>query len=251
MSRLLIGVLAAGFLIVPSSVRAEDDDPKAILGKAIKAHGGEEFLTKHMAGQAKNKGKITIAGVGEVEFTQETAYMLPDKFKESMELTVAGQKVNVVTLMNGDKISIESNGTAVPITDEIKKAMREATHMIKISRMIVLLKEKGFELNIAGEIKVDDKPAVGVRVSAKGQKDINLYFDKKTGLLAKIEHRPTDAATGNEITEERIILEYQKNEAGIPLPKKVVVKRDGKDFIVADVLEVKMLEKLNDSEFAK
>src|SRR4249919_2942732 len=99
MSRHLIGVLAAGFFIIPASLRAADDDPKAILSKAIKAHGGEEFLTKHMAGQSRHKGKITLAGVGEVEFTQETAYMLPDKLKESVELTVAGQKIKVVTLM--------------------------------------------------------------------------------------------------------------------------------------------------------
>jgi hypothetical protein len=250
MSRLLIGAVAALFLVIPSSLRA-DDDPRAIVTKAIKAHGGEEFLTKHQAGQAKNKGKITIAGVGEVEFTQETAFMLPDKLKETMELSVAGMKVSIVSLINGEKISINSNGTDVPITDDIKKALGEATYSMKVARMTSLLKDKAFELSAAGEIKVDDKPAVGVRVSSKGQKDVTLYFDKKTGLLAKVEHRPTDAMTGNEITEERIIQEYQKSDAGVPVPKKVVVKRDGKDYLTVDVLEVKMLEKLADSEFTK
>ena len=126
--------------------------------------------------------------------------MVPDKFKESMELSVAGQKISVVSMMNGDKITIEANGTEVPITDDIKKAMKEAKHLIKVSRMTSVLKEKGFELSAAGEIKIDDKPAVGIRITAKDQKDITLYFDKKTGLLAKAEHRQTDAQTGNEIT---------------------------------------------------
>lgn len=251
MSRLLVGALASVCLIVPGGLRAADDDPKAIITKAIKAHGGEEYLTKNQAGQSKNKGKITLPGVGEVDFTQESSYMIPDKLKESMELSVAGQKVNVVTLMNGDKVTIEANGTEVPITDDIKKAMRDAKHVLKVARMVPLLKDKGFELSAAGEIKVEDKPVVGVRISAKDEKDITLYFDKTTGLLAKVEHRQTDAQTGNEITEERVVLEYKKNDAGIPMPKKIVVKRDGKDFTTVEVVEAKLLEKLADSEFTK
>ena len=33
--------------------------------------------------------------------------------------------------------------------------------------------------------------AVGVRVASKGQKDVSLYFNKETGLLAKVERRTT------------------------------------------------------------
>ena len=57
--------------------------------------------------------------------------------------------------------------------------------------------------------------------------------------------------TGNEMTEERIVQEYQKSPEGLPAPKKLVVKRDGKDYLTAEVLEFKFLEKLDDSEFTK
>src|SRR4051794_25965905 len=108
MARLLFGLLAVALLNLPTALRAEDG-PKDILAKAIKAHGGEEYLTKHIASKNKNKGKITLPGVGEAEFTQETASMLPDKFRESMELTIGGNTIKVVTVMNGDKISIDAN----------------------------------------------------------------------------------------------------------------------------------------------
>src|SRR5437762_3251618 len=102
MSRWLTAPLSAVVLVAfAPGVRAADDDPKDIVAKAIKAHGGEEFLTKHQAGQSRNKGKINIPGVGEVDFTQETAYMLPDKFKESMELKIANQNISIVSLVNG------------------------------------------------------------------------------------------------------------------------------------------------------
>ena len=42
------------------------------------------------------------------------------------------------------------------------------------------MKEKGYELSLIGEDKVEGKKVVGVRVSKKDQKDISLYFDAET-----------------------------------------------------------------------
>src|SRR6516164_124077 len=101
MRRTLLPLLSIGLLLgLTAGSRAADDDPKAIIAKAIKAHGGEEALTKYKATQSKTKGKMTIPGAGEVEFTQEAASMLPDKLKETLMLDVGGMKVNVVTLID-------------------------------------------------------------------------------------------------------------------------------------------------------
>ena len=249
MFRLLVPALSAVVLFAPG-LRA-DDDAKAIVTRAIKAHGGEEALSKYQAGRAKNKGKIAIPGVGDAEFTQQTAFMLPGKFRESLELVIGGMTVNVETRVNGDKVSIQANGQDVPQNDAIKAAMKDVQHVMKVARLSALLKDKGLELSTAGESKVNDAPAVGVRVSMKDQKDVTLYFNKKTNLLAKVEFRTTDAMTGNEMTEERIITEYQKSPEGLPAPKKVLIKRDGKDYLQAEVLEFKFLETLDDAEFTK
>lgn len=251
MTRLLMSLCSVAALVVVSGgVRAADDDAKAIIARAIKAHGGEEYLTKNKAARMQNKGKIQIPGVGESEFTQDLAYMLPDKLKDTLELSIGGQKISIVTVMNGDKLSIEAAGKAVDVTDDIKKAMKDAKHMMTVSRMVPLLKDKSYELSIFGEAKVEDKPAIGIVVASKGKKDITLFFDKKTNLLAKIEHRTVEAGTGNEIGEERIILEY-KNKDGIPFPKKVLVKHDGKTFLEAECLESVMLEAIDEAEFKK
>ena len=251
MSRLLMSLCSVAALVVVSGgVRAADDDAKAILTKAIKAHGGEEYLTKNKAARMQNKGKLTIPGVGETDFTQDLAYMLPDKLKDTLELTIGGQKISIVTVMNGDKLSIEAAGKAVDITDDIKKALKDAQHMMTVGRMVPLLKDKSYELSIFGEAKVEDKPAIGILVASKGKKDITLFFDKKTNLLAKIEHRTVEAGTGNEIGEERIILEY-KIKDGIPFPKKVLVKHDGKTFLEAEMVESTMLEAIDEAEFKK
>ncbi len=233
-------------------LRAADDDAKAVILRAIKAHGGEEALTKYKAGTAKSKGTITVPGAGDLPFTQEMAYMLPDKLKETLQLSVGGNTVGIVTLINGEKCAIEANGTEVEITEPIKEALKDARQTLKVGRLVALVKDKGFELAPLGEAKVEGKPVVGVRVSAKGHKDVNLYFDKGTGRLAKLEHRVLDPMSGQELNEERIILEYgEKSAEGIPLPKKVLIKRDGAKFMEVEVQEAKVLEKIDDSEFKK
>jgi|SRR5579883_507946 len=252
MSRLVVlpvaiaAVVAA--LFAPRSAHAADE-PKDILEKAIKAHGGEEYLTKHRAAELKAKGKIDLPGVGEVDFTQETAYMLPDKFRDSLELTIAGKSIPVKTLINGDDISIEANGMEVKIDDKAKESIKDISHVLEVFQLVPL-KDKKYELNIIGDDKVEGKAVVGIRISTKGKKDVSAYFYKDSGLLAKMEYHTVDAGSGNEITEERIVTEYQKQD-GKPIAKSILVKRDGKKFLEAEVLEVKRYEKLDDSVFKK
>jgi hypothetical protein len=246
MRTFLIASLLGGLLLT-TGARA-DDETKAIITRAIKAHGDEEAQTKYKAGQTRAKGKIEL--FGGLEFTQEASFMLPDKIKEVVEMEVMGQKLRVISVFNGDKGFIQANGQDVPVDDKIKELLKDAVYTMKVSRLVPLLKEKEFELSALGEVKVEGKPAVGVRVARKGEKDVSLYFNKETGLLAKVEHRTIDQMSGNEITEERIITEYTKTD-GVPTPKKVVINHDGSKFMEVEVLETKRLEKLDDSEFAK
>ena len=171
--------------------RAADDDPKEIVAKAIKAHGGEEYLAKHQAVQATEKGKINIPGVGEADFSQESAYMLPDKFKHTIEFEAMSLKIRFVAISNGDKVSVDAtvNGQAADLGTNLKEAYKTVPVVIRISHLTPLLKDKSYELSLIGEDKVDDKKVVGVRVSKKSQKDVNVYFDKETGLLTKMEYQ--------------------------------------------------------------
>jgi hypothetical protein len=112
------------------------------------------------------------------------------------------------------------------------------------------LKDSAYELSGLGETKVLDKPAVGIRVSRRGHKDINLYFDKDSGLLVKFDHRTMDFKTMQEVSVEHIVAEYQDKD-GLKEPKKGIVNRDGKRFIEAEVVEVKYLDNIDDTQFSR
>src|SRR5262245_40202075 len=198
MIRLLLrAVLVCLPLMVAGRALAEDT-PKAILDRAIKAHGADKF-EKLKAAQTSGKGTVDVAGMT-LSFTSEGSAQLPDKFKSILHMDIGGMKITQVQTMNGDKITLSVNGMAQNITDELRKIFKEQDYADLVSTLLPL-KDKGFELALAGEANVDGKPAVGIKVKSKDKPDITLYFDKKTDLLVKSEHRATDPMSNQEYTQ--------------------------------------------------
>ena len=87
-------------------------------------------------------------------------------------------------------------------------------------------------------------------MTAKVHKDLNLYFDKETGLLAKVERQALDMTSGKDVPEERIITEYQDID-GLKVAKKLVINRDGNKFMEVEITEQKPVDRLGAEEFGK
>src|SRR5262249_22162698 len=75
------------------------------------------------------------------------------------------------------------------------------------------------------------------------------YFDKATGLLAKMERRAL-ADAQKEVTEESCYSDY-KDVDGVKVPMKIVVRHDGEQFLEMEVTEYGFLERIDDSAFAR
>jgi hypothetical protein len=228
--------------------QAGETDSAAIVEKAIKAHFPKGLDTKNKGLRTKSKGTLHVMGI-DLDYNQEVSVLMPNKFKEVMELTVMNKNISVTTVFNGKEGWILADGKDFKVTDEILDELKEAAYSMSLVQGM-FLKEKGVKLSVVGEVQVKGKPAIGVTVSRDGKKDINLFFDKTTGLLAKVEMRKRDIMSGQEVTEERFITEYQ-DVADRKIAKKVEVLRDGKALIEATVLEVQIFEKLDDGEFAQ
>lgn len=240
-------LMPAILLVLAPWTLAQAQEAKEIIARAVKAHGGEETLSKYPAGKAKGKGIFHGRGL---TFTQESAYMMPDKMKEVVELEAMGQKVRQTAILIGSEGVLDVNGMERKLEGLLLESLKAAAHAARLSRLLPLLKDSSYQLTALGESKLDDKVLVGVRVSAKDQRDVSLFFNKETGLLAKIERRGIDPTTKKEYEEERRITDYQVID-GLPTPKKTVILRDGQKFMELEVLEVKYHEKLADSEFKK
>jgi hypothetical protein len=231
------------------TARADDQaDLKKVIDKAIQAVGGEAKLAKFNALTFKGKGKFYGMGEG-IDYTGEWSVQQPDKLRFQFD---SGGNFTLVRVVNGDKIWMKIAGQeamAVDDKDEIAEA-KEAAYAGWVATLLPL-KDKGFTFAALGEVKVDDKPAVGVRVSHQGHRDVNLFFDKNKGWLVKTETVVKDLmGGGGEVTQETLFSEY-KEVNGTQRFLKIVINRAGKKFVDADISEIEPKEKLDDSVFGK
>ena len=97
---------------------------------------------------------------------------------------------------------------------------------------------------------MDGKPAVGVKVTAKDHKDIELYFDKESVLPVKTVRSSLDAETTKGATVEVVYSVYKEFD-GIKNPSKMVVLQDGKKLMELEITDAKKLDKVDPREFAK
>jgi hypothetical protein len=230
--------LTCGLLLAAAPARG-DDAARKVIDKALKAHGikgpGQPAVTW------KGKGKF-YGGGGEFDYAGTWSIQFPDKFR--MEIPDA-----FVIVVNGSKGWTRMGGDTTDMAAEQVAEQIENLHVNWVSRLHPLT-DKAFTLTLAGETKVGDKPAVGVKVAHRGRRDVTLYFDKESGLLAKIEHRVKDEMSGTEMTQESFVKGFE-TQNGTKFPSKMLIKRDGKDYVDGEMTEYKTADKLPAETFAK
>jgi outer membrane lipoprotein-sorting protein len=249
--RTLLGVCCAAGVLLGGAVRADDAaDVKAVLDKAIAAHGGADNLTKYKAVTQRIKGKIHGVIGESVDVTGEIASQLPDRLRVEVAVSVAGMDFKTVQVFSGDKGWVQLNDKVTEVPKEQLAEAKEQMHVFGVTRLVAL-RDKEYKLSPLGDAKVEGKDAVGVRVERKDRRDVSLYFDKKTGLLLKSETRAKDFMAGEkEFTVETLYDDYKKVD-GLPVAHKVTIKWDGKLYVESESSDVKVAEKLDDSTFEK
>jgi hypothetical protein len=238
--------LSLGFLLIQVPLVRADESAKDLLERAYKAQGGYEKLNKFKATLAKGKGVMYLPGA-EVSFTSEGAAQLPDKFKSLLQFEINGMKVTQVQMLIGDKATILVNGNAQEISDKLSKEIKEQVYVEEVTSLLPL-KDKAYTLTMLEESQVDGQPALGLKVSSKGHRDVTLYFDKKSALVVKAAYKAYDAIADKEVAQEQSYKDY-KEQDGIKYATKSLVLQDGKKFMQVEVTEYKVMEKLDSAVF--
>jgi hypothetical protein len=155
------GLLAGG------AARADDAaDVKAVLDRAIAAHGGAGHLATSKAVTMQIKGKVYALGDG-VDYTGEIAPQLPDRMRFETSPTVMGTGLKIKTVVKGDKGWVAVNDTVLEMSKEQLAEPREQLHVAAVAHLVAL-RDNAYKLSPLGEAKVEGKDAVGTRVGHEG-----------------------------------------------------------------------------------
>lgn len=248
--RPFLGVaLAIIILSAPAfTARADEKDPNAILDKAIQAAGGEETLKKIDAMSWKTKATVTING-DDNPFTAQSTVQGMDRFRSEFEVELGGNSLKGVVVLDGKKGWRKFGDQAMEMDED---GVANEKHQVALNVLpvkLVLLKEKGYKLESAGEAKVGDKPAAGIKVTCPSGKDITIYFEKESGLPARVVSKVV-GFDGQEFTMETTLSDYKEFD-GIKRATKTVSKRDGEEFVKAEVSNVKLLDRVDPKTFSE
>jgi phosphotransferase system IIB component len=237
----IMGVLAVFGIIIFSVRGNEDAKMREIIARAIKAHGGAENLEKLKASVIKIKGKLV-----DLEYSAENAAQLPDRLRMSAQSKLG----KLVQVINGDKGWVKLGELSRECIKEELPEMREQLNALRISRLTVLT-DKEYKLSPLGEENIDGRQAIGIRVEHKGYRDVNLFFDKESYLLLKMQAPIKDLLRGGEeVAAETVFGDYRDID-GVMTAHKFTIKYDGKSYNEGEVTDVKYSESLDDNMFDK
>ncbi len=249
MKRFLGAALLAVLAVAPvNPTRADEQEAKAVLDKAIKAIGGEEALAKAKVITSASKGTITFGG-NDNEFTSRSTTQGLERSRAEFEGEFNGNSVEVVTVVDGDKAWRKFGDNTMELGDEELAREKRNLYLQLVPVLLVPLKGPGFKFESADEEKIGDRPASVLKVTGPDGKDFTISFDKESGLPVKMVATVT-GFQGEDFTQESTFADY-KDFGGIKKATKLESKRDGEPFVEAVVEEFKVLEKVEPGTFAE
>ena len=224
--------------------RADDQDVKSILDRAIKALGGEEKLAKAEAFTWKSKGIVIFNG-NENESSNQVTVKGLDHYRREF----GNDQFHGVIVVSGDKGWRKFGDDVRELEGDMLANEKRSVYLHVIPITLVALHGKGFKVEPAGEEKVGDKPASTLKITGPDGKDFTLSFDKESGLPVKQVARVV-GFQGQEQTLETTFADY-KDFDGIKKATKIEIKRDGEKFQTMNLTEFKVLDKVDPDTFTE
>jgi len=181
-------------VLLAAAVPLRADDPRDVIERALKAHGGLDNLERATASRMAFQGKVPQDNL-ELTMSGHWLIQAPDKQKLHLHVAISEQKLEAVIVLNGDKMWQKVDGFGQqqdqPVSDDQRREMGGMLHAARVGGLAPLLRDRKFTLAALPEATVEGRPAAGVKASYPGQPDVSLYFDKETHLLVKTAYRVT------------------------------------------------------------
>jgi outer membrane lipoprotein-sorting protein len=246
----VVGLLFAG----AASVRADDQaDGVKLVDAAIKASGGEQKLKKLETLSLKGNGKV-MEGNNEAEMTIDASAKSHDRWRLQLDVTMNGRTKSILIVINGDMGWAKHEDKVEDAPAPVLKVIKQEFRALRMAQMLTPLKDKGVKLSLLGEVKINDRAALGLKAVQENQPDVDIYFDKETHLPVKCELRikepKGDQEGDKEITTTWLFSEVKAHD-GVKHPMKIVLNVEDKKMMELELKEVKPGAKLEDNAFDK
>lgn len=245
----VLNLIEIAVLLTSASLVAVDD-ARPIVERAVIAHGGKDQLAKLSKARRRIEGTTNqVMGQVDVPFIREDEWDLPLRCRSVVKLEVKGQVVSVEEVLNDEAGWTKWNGMTDDLSKEAFREMQERMHLESVIQLNCLT-DGTHELSVLEHIERDGVPLVGVRVKSLGKRDIDLYFDKTTGLLARYRESVGDRVSDKQTIQETVLSGYE-NINGVRYFRDIVVLKDGGTMLRGRIKMLEIVAKHEASAFSK
>src|SRR5262249_21784598 len=143
-------------------------------------------------------------------FSGEYATGAGGKSRWSMRADVGGIPFAWVRVSDGTTVWMRGGDRTRTLEGEELAALRTAWDQDRAVSLLPLLRDKEFTLSALEEGRVEDRAVRRVRVGYPGQPDLELSFDKETGLLARSAYRGRQPGREGEHLFEMTFSDYRE-----------------------------------------
>jgi hypothetical protein len=217
-----------------------------LIRKAVEAHGGRKNLLKARAMLVRGEGTDFVSGNS---ISAEEIFVYPDKMRTTLRCKVAGESHRAVTVYNAGRAWVSEDGKTRELSGEVLQNCQHSIHQLTMLQLLPLLEDSAFVLTPVKETLIGRRPALGIKVSSANHPAAYLYFDKKSGLLLKLERREFTEGQERYICET--FFEDYKDIEGVQVAMKKRIVLNGRTLIAPKLTEVLFSPKLDKHVFDK
>jgi hypothetical protein len=222
---------------------------RQVVGKAIEAHGGAANLARFAGMTWKGVSRLQSQN-GQAVHQVTGARQHGRAAMLAVQGETEGQKFHLVRVINGDQAWVMLNGKVQEVSAPALAEERERLYSNWIATLVPLLGEQ-CQLAPTGRTAVNGRPALGVRVSFPGCREVTLYFDEETFLLVKKDNQIRDLArNGEEVLQETFYMDYVVVD-GVRTARKQLIRWNGKPYLEMELTEIKPQPRVPESLFQR
>jgi hypothetical protein len=240
-------VIVTSCLALLLAANAWAEDARAVLERAIQAHGGEDRIARTKTGRLKATVEGKFRGDGVFKATWEETFDLPGRYRRVIEGSENGRTFHREFIVNGAEgwIRLQEAVQAFPVREPLP--LEQHWHAVLLQ--LVLLKNKDTRLTLLGEEQREGRAQVGIRaVSPRGEG--HLFFDQATWLLARARRPMPNPLTGLEMFGETIYDDYRTID-GVHYPMHLKAANGDTYSLNTTLTSLEFLDRLDPRIFAK
>jgi hypothetical protein len=242
-----LGFVWCAVIILGATARGGDEErARSVLSKAIEAQGGAKSLARlkgatfTQAGTAYGKDGATRA------VKAQLAVLLPDKLRYE---TQTPEGVPLISVFDGTRGWVKKGDRTNDMTPAEVAADKELMYLLNVASLVPL-QDRIFQLTDLGNSTVDGRAVAGIKVSCEGHPDVQLFFDRDSGLLYKLTTRMTDPKSGKQSDREEVSWDY-RDVGGMKAAMYFKVTEKGKPRAEVKISDYKAAETLDAQLFTK